>query len=388
MLKGRQSGGIHRGHAWVFRAESYDTMLAWFSDIKNLTEKTGEERNAFIRRSHARSVSGSSNKALSVNSDDRALDEDEADQVPYSATPSQADIKAVAQEEKLPQRPIPGGRFPSALNINRDSQVPLSPSSPASSGDRDVVAAAGALPGSGLPFGNSGQQVQAGDDETRAGKGEPIHSIGASAAPGTYSPPVTSPTHHSHVHPITRHDSTYGEWMAPVGAAAATGGLIGVAAANKNRERQLQKEAQQEAQPGLQAVDGPSPVSLPAATSPFTNDVAPVVSPISPNPPLPAPTTTTTTVTSSLMPSDLQTSTVTSTTTTSKTDPLISPAPLPIGTSSLSQSHLEDPAAPIKNLAKASDPAEPIRDLVNRPPLESQNSIVTISDLHVPGEFR
>ncbi|SLM37125.1 Pleckstrin homology-like domain [Lasallia pustulata] len=49
MLKGRQTGPMHRGHAWVFRAESRDTMLAWFEDIKNLTEKTGEERNAFVR---------------------------------------------------------------------------------------------------------------------------------------------------------------------------------------------------------------------------------------------------------------------------------------------------------------------------------------------------
>jgi hypothetical protein len=26
MLKGRQTGSMHRGHSWVFRAESYDTM--------------------------------------------------------------------------------------------------------------------------------------------------------------------------------------------------------------------------------------------------------------------------------------------------------------------------------------------------------------------------
>ena len=103
MLKGRQAGGMHRGHAWVFRAESYDTMLAWFEDIKNLTEKTGAERNEFIRRSHARSVSAGSHKPGSVSSD--GMDEDEADQVPYSATASQADVPI--QEEKLPERPNP-----------------------------------------------------------------------------------------------------------------------------------------------------------------------------------------------------------------------------------------------------------------------------------------
>ena len=55
-----------------------------------------------------------------------------------------------------------GGRFPSALNINRDSQVPVSPSSPSTS-ERDLIAAAG-LPGSGVPFGESGQYLSTGDD--------------------------------------------------------------------------------------------------------------------------------------------------------------------------------------------------------------------------------
>ena len=187
MLKGRQSGGMHRGHAWVFRAESYDTMLAWFSDIKNLTEKTGAERKEFIRRSHARSVSTGSHKAGSISSDG-GIDEDEADEVPYSATASQAEI--APQMETLPQRPNPGGRFPSALKINRDSQVPVSSSrSPSSStGDREIIAAAGLLPGSGFPSGSSGQQVQAGHDETNATRGE---LDGASASPlstSSYSP--------------------------------------------------------------------------------------------------------------------------------------------------------------------------------------------------------
>ena len=158
MLKGRQSGGIHRGHSWVFRAESYETMMAWFEDIKNLTEKTGAERKAFIRQ-HARSVSAGSQKAGSISSE--GMEEDEADKVPYSATASQVE-PATPQQEKRAERPNPGGRFPSALNINRDSQVPVSPSSPSTS-DRDFTAAAG-LPGSGVPFGESGQQVQPGDD--------------------------------------------------------------------------------------------------------------------------------------------------------------------------------------------------------------------------------
>ncbi|KFX87182.1 hypothetical protein V490_08456 [Pseudogymnoascus sp. VKM F-3557] len=65
MLKGRQTGSLHRGHSWVFRAESYDTMMAWYDDIKSLTESAPQERNAFVR-SHARSFSSASQRAAST----------------------------------------------------------------------------------------------------------------------------------------------------------------------------------------------------------------------------------------------------------------------------------------------------------------------------------
>lgn len=310
MLKGRQTGGVHRGHAWVFRAESYDTMLAWFEDIKNLTEKTGEERTAFIRQ-HARSVSAGSNKAPSV-SDDGALDEDEADQVPYSATASQID-QPLAGETRA-ERPVPGGRFPSALTVDRNSQVPRSPSSPSSSGDRDIVAAAGALPGSGVPFGESGHQVQSVDDETNARgelsgpssavlqdpSGKPMETVfPAKTAPqqNTYIPTGHVQEHDSRsVNPVPvpldgigseyntkpvqaggvssdgpgavsygappphaeddssvprsflpRHDSKYGDWMGP--AAAGAGGLaVGAGGVEAYKHHQQQKkEAEQKA---------------------------------------------------------------------------------------------------------------------------------------------
>jgi len=148
-LKGRQAGGMHRGHSWVFRAESHDTMLAWFTDIKALTEKTGEERNAFVRRSHARSVSGTSAKSVSSGS---GIDEDEEDEAPYSAPPA---IK-VSTPEPAPQRPQPGGRFPSDLQINRHLQAPPSASSEGSDpGNRneDLSTTGGGLQGAALPKG-------------------------------------------------------------------------------------------------------------------------------------------------------------------------------------------------------------------------------------------
>ncbi len=387
MLKGRQTGGMHRGHAWVFRAESYDTMLAWFSDIRNLTEKTGAERNAFIQRSHARSVSAGSHKAGSVSSD--GMEEDEADQVPYSATPSQAD--KTAQQEKLPERPNPGGRFPSALNVNRDSQVPLSPSSNsnASSGDQEIVAAAGALPGSGVPFGNSGHQVQAGEDETNAARGKLVaaagtplqgnaythhqqaynslsthqdtgkgaeysnspvqaHGIGSGGS-GTVAHSRDQPIHRSLAHPAERHDSKYGDWMGTA-AAGAGGGAIGAVGIEAYRHQQTQKQAATHSdQPGPQAVEPPT--SAPASGAAGTAQNAsghPVQGAIFAEIPSTASLTEDSAVSAG------------------QSAPAIAKGPI---------SHTSDPAEPIKELAEATE----------RPPLGSR--VDTISDLHLPGEF-
>jgi hypothetical protein len=152
MLKGRQTGSMHRGHSWVFRAESHDTMMAWYEDIRSLTEKSPQERSAFVRQ-HARSFSGTSQKAASVSSDG-VLDEE--DDEPFSAAAS-AVVAQGPKQDVLTKRPQPGGRFPSDLQVDtqRGLQVPLSPSSGSSFGendtkDRDVVAAATGLPGSGV----------------------------------------------------------------------------------------------------------------------------------------------------------------------------------------------------------------------------------------------
>lgn len=247
MLKGRQSGGMHKSHAWVFRAESYDTMMAWFSDIKTLTEKSGVERDAFIRRTHARSVSAGSHHAASI-SDGSALDEDEADHVPYSAAASQADFP----KEEKPQRPNPGGRFPSLLSINRDSQVPHSPSSASeNSGDREVVAAASALPGTGLMAGSMAKQFH----HQQTAKGEALDgTANAPVLSDTYSPDEPKPMPFNpavqHLQQGDRHNSNYGEWMAPV-AAGAGGVAVGAAGVKAYGLSEQRKEDQ----PGMQVVD-------------------------------------------------------------------------------------------------------------------------------------
>jgi len=134
MLKGRQTGPMHRGHSWVFRAESHDTMMAWVQDIKSLTEKSPQERNAFVRQ-HARSISGTSQRAGSISSDGVM---DEEDEEPFSATAS-AVVAQGPKQDVLSRRPEPGGRFPSDILVNtqRGLQAPLSPSS-GSSGFGDL----------------------------------------------------------------------------------------------------------------------------------------------------------------------------------------------------------------------------------------------------------
>lgn len=158
MLKGRQTGAMHRGHAWVFRAESHDTMMAWFDDIASLSEKTGEARNAFVRN-HVRSLSGNSVRPSSISSDG-VMDEDEADRTPYSSQSAVLRRASSVKAETPAQRPSPGGRFPSDVQIDRHLQATMSTSSGESTGVREALADAVALPGSGILYETSQQQPQ------------------------------------------------------------------------------------------------------------------------------------------------------------------------------------------------------------------------------------
>ena len=131
ILKGRQTGAMHRGHTWVFRAESHDTMIAWYEDIKTLTEKSPEERHQFVR-THSRSLSRGSRRSMSS---DGIVDED--DDEPFSA--NQVEVNTERRDDSSSRRPQAGGRFPSDLQVNaqRGLEAPQSPSS-MSSGNRDI----------------------------------------------------------------------------------------------------------------------------------------------------------------------------------------------------------------------------------------------------------
>lgn len=198
VLKGRQTGTMHRGHTWVFRAESHDTMMAWYEDIKALTEKTPEERSRFVR-THSRSLSRSSRR--SVSSD--GIDED--DEEPFAA--NQMAINPEPREEMAPRRPQPGGRFPSDLQINaqRGLQAPQSASS-VSSGQQDHAAdtldhaAAGSLPVAAYTAGHEEQHFQQ-NQENHMGYGgtnqTPMENMPSQAAI------ANEQAHHDGINPYT-----------------------------------------------------------------------------------------------------------------------------------------------------------------------------------------
>lgn len=126
----------------MFRAESYEAMLQWYESIKKLTEVSGEERNAYVAGTiHGRTESATEEPEAEPVSDD--LENDEADQVPYSAEAS-----VLADGSLEPPKPVrpEGGRFPSDINVNRGLAEPEGTTAEEDSA-RSLIAAAGAIPG-------------------------------------------------------------------------------------------------------------------------------------------------------------------------------------------------------------------------------------------------
>jgi hypothetical protein len=224
VLKGRQTGSMHRGHTWVFRAESHDTMMAWYEDIKALTEKSPEERSQFVR-GHVRSLSRSSQR--SISSDGMV---DDVDEEPFVSEENAAAVVATpGSRQDSFGRPAPGGRFPSDLQVNaqRGMQVPLSPSSQSSeryfdnseyamrgglgqngntASDYETVAAAGALPGSGIGDGYPGNRAS----QLMVGQ-----NYGSTASVRNMD---TAPSHAAIIHDQARQDGINPYNGEPVGA--------------------------------------------------------------------------------------------------------------------------------------------------------------------------
>ena len=236
-------------------------MLAWYEDIKALTEKSGAERDTYVRK-HARSISQTSQKAGSISSDG-GMDEDEADSIPYSGAGGvipptnqynnniQQNTTALAMQQQKPKRPSPGGRFPSDIQLEtlRDggllANATISDSGSDPDRDRDVVAAAAGLPGTSGPLafgGDEGRSPHPFDPKGNTASSQVRYRHGESALAaastdggeyeGIYTPVAERDYAQRNALPsppeIERHDSKYGDWMSPRAphASAASSGAV------------------------------------------------------------------------------------------------------------------------------------------------------------------
>lgn len=254
-------------------------MLAWYDDINSLIDKTADERNAFVTR-HKRSLSTSSRASISS---DGGLEEDEADRVPFSASQS-VNNHPVAHESELPSRPSPGGRFPSDLQLDRSLQARGPSSGSSSEVGLDITAAAGGLTaphasyphaydertpmdaayGPGNPYEYHPEQpppqVQqhnsyfannqpATPGQNFAANTAPVQPI---IAPIPYEHHQTQPAQQDYVHHQRPVSSSYGEWMAPAAGGVAAGAL-GADALHRHQQSQEQKHEEDQINAALAA---------------------------------------------------------------------------------------------------------------------------------------
>lgn len=130
-------------------------------------------------------------------------EEDEADRTPYSS-----ETAVLASERPTSQPRQPGGRFPSDVQIDRHLQVPLSPSSGESSGDRDLLAVVGSSgpDRSTSPLDGYGGRHSLSDQDKDAATSivNGVNHDGSSTGAGR----------------VERHDSYYGDWIGPAALAA------------------------------------------------------------------------------------------------------------------------------------------------------------------------
>jgi hypothetical protein len=359
-------------------------MLAWYEDVKNLTEKKGEERDAFVRR-HVRSASRGSARSISS---DGALDEDEADQIPYASQ----SISSEAAKEEPKQRPSPGGRFPSDIQLERNLQAPP-PSSGSSEIGHDLTTASGGLQDytpypthttdhdSAMPHQQHYDQGYPTSPNDAAYHYNTEHAYPpvqqrqydhpdqaqsaqyANPASG-YSQPVSSPAHASTSYqptvpqqpipsqpildadlpPIERHNSAYGEWMTPVAGGAAAGGLAAAAYSQHQQHQEPQVQQQPFVDPSSSVISNAESLSTSNATE----------MPASPVPGNPG--------------QEIQ-----------------APQPIPLVEKSFLGSDEAVPAAASSNVLNG---GPVLRETGHGfPPMMRHSTDISISDLHVPGEY-
>lgn len=178
---------------------------------------------------------------------------DEEDEEPFSAKAEYVVPKAPKQDV-LPKRPNPGGRFPSDLEVStaRGLQVPLSPqTSSESSGveDRRLTATAGNIPGSGVGHGSGHGYGGYGQDNS------PTHGalVNKYAEEDGVNPYTSKPVTHDNI----RSQGVSDEVLA--GGAAIGGAVLGAAGyqAYRNREDGGAAIREEQVQPGYDGISSP-----------------------------------------------------------------------------------------------------------------------------------
>jgi hypothetical protein len=223
-----------------------------YEDIKTLTETSPQERTAFVRQ-HARSVSGTSQRAGSISSDGIV---DEEDDEPFSGANSGI-VNPGPKQDVVSRRPQPGGRFPSDIAVDtlstRGLQAPLSPSS-GSSGFGDVqdrnVAATSGLPASGVG------KYYAVEDPT-----SPTHAalVNQEAEKDGINPYTSQPIqqnvdHNQQHHSFSNRGAADGLEVAGAGVGGAALGAAGLAAYHHYEEDQDDNYRQQQGEQAAREV--------------------------------------------------------------------------------------------------------------------------------------
>ncbi|KAK9470278.1 uncharacterized protein V1510DRAFT_423461 [Dipodascopsis tothii] len=105
LMKGKQSGQFHRGHSWMFRADSYENMLRWYEDIKRFTDPPQKDGKANTSTSTANTTANTSATNTTTNSNTNAQ------ALGYSAGSANPDLSggSLGQMSPVPQMPFMTG---------------------------------------------------------------------------------------------------------------------------------------------------------------------------------------------------------------------------------------------------------------------------------------
>ncbi|KKF93403.1 Phosphatidylinositol 4 5-bisphosphate-binding protein SLM1 [Ceratocystis platani] len=249
ILKGRQTGTLHRGHTWIFRAESYQDMLGWYKDIKDLLEPSAQTAgssggaalgSAALQDSEAPLPTKGNHKRTtsSYSSTDSVLDEE--DETPWAGINCQNSPElaaaGVATKKSASSRPGQSGTFQPtrSQNINDSSMVEPHETPAhgmAKSSDPATAAAAAAYIGTPDTYGAQKSQPHATSHPSPVVHNHPIN-------PASASPQYQTQSHQQKQHQVfnpnlgptsSTTEASHTSW-GPAAAAALAAGTAGAGA--------------------------------------------------------------------------------------------------------------------------------------------------------------